>query len=215
MSSIESNNILETIQETIQETRNDTITPGTLKEPTSTQTESVLTPESKESKESTESITLKEETLKEETLKEETLKEKTLIETKVISDLAMFLQNKLDLLVIYIGSITVKERVDSSNIIMLIHKVMVMVEQFKDLTGKQKQDLVISAITKIVLDSYSDIDPEDKVERELLLMIIKKTLPSIINTFVSAINGDIKFYKSAKCGSFFNIFNMFNCCKKK
>ena len=127
----------------------------------------------------------------------------------------MFLQNKLDLLVIYIGSITLKERVDSSNIIMLIHKVMVMVEQFKDLTGKQKQDLVISAITKIVLDSYSDIDPEDKVERELLLMIIKKTLPSIINTFVSAINGDIKFYKNAKCGSFFNIFNMFKCCKKK
>jgi len=200
MSSIESNSMLETIQETfqetfqetiqetIQETMKDTIALDTLKEPTLVQTES---------KESTKQ------------------KEATLLETKVISDLAMFLQNKLDLLVIYIGSITVKERVDSSNIIMLIHKVMVMVEQFKDLTGKQKQDLVISAITKIVLDSYSDIDPEDKVERELLLMIIKKTLPSIINTFVSAINGDIKFYKSAKCGSFFNIFNMFNCCKKK
>ena len=211
MNSIESNNILETIQETIQETRNDTVALDTLKEPTPTQTEPVLTPEliqpieSTESKESKELITLK----------EEKLKTKTLIETKVISDLSMFLQNKLDLLVIYIGSITLKERVDSSNIIMLIHKVMVMVEQFKDLTGKQKQDLVISAITKIVLDSYSDIDPEDKVERELLLMIIKKTLPSIINTFVSAINGDIKFYTSAKCGSFFNFFNMFKCCKKK
>ena len=212
MSSIESNNILETIQETIQEVINDTFALDTLKEPTPTQKqtepEPVLTPELIQPIESIESKELI-------TLKEETLKTKTLIETKVISDLAMFLQNKLDLLVIYIGSITLKERVDSSNIIMLIHKVMVMVEQFKDLTGKQKQDLVISAITKIVLDSYSDIDPEDKVERELLLMIIKKTLPSIINTFVSAINGDIKFYKSAKCGSFFNIFNMFKCCKKK
>ena len=160
--------------------------------------------------------TLKEPTLVQTESKELTKqKEATLLENKVKSDLDMFLQNKLDLLVIYIGSFTLKKRIDSSNIIMLIHKVMIMVEQFKDLTGKQKQELVISAITKIVSDSYSDIDPEDKIERELLLMIIKKTLPSIINTFVSAINGDIKFYKSAKCGSFSNFFNMFNCCKKK
>ena len=188
MSNIESNNMLETIQETIQETMKDTIALDTLKEPTLVQTES---------KELTKQ------------------KEATLLENKVKSDLDMFLQNKLDLLVIYIGSFTLKQRIDSGNIIMLIHKVMIMVEQFKDLTGKQKQELVISAITKIVSDSYSDIDPEDKIERELLLMIIKKTLPSIINTFVSAINGDIKFYKSAKCGSFSNFFNMFNCCKKK
>ena len=199
MSSIESNSMLETIQEVI----NDTFGLDTLKEPTPTQTEPVLTPELIQPIESTES--------KESTKQ----KEATLLENKVKSDLDMFLQNKLDLLVIYIGSFTLKQRIDSGNIIMLIHKVMIMVEQFKDLTGKQKQELVISAITKIVSDSYNDIEPEDKAEKELLLMIIKKTLPSIINTFVSAINGDIKFYKSAKCGSFSNFFNMFNCCKKK
>ena len=205
MSSIESNSMLETIQEVI----NDTFGLDTLKEPTPTQTEPVLTPELIQPIESTESKESKE---SKESTKQ---KEATLLENKVKSDLDMFLQNKLDLLVIYIGSFTLKKRIDSGNIIMLIHKVMIMVEQFKDLTGKQKQELVISAITKIVLDSYNDIEPEDKAEKELLLMIIKKTLPSIINTFVSAINGDIKFYKSAKCGSFSNFFNMFNCCKKK
>ena len=205
MSSIESNSMLETIQEVI----NDTFGLDTLKEPTPTQTEPVLTPELIQPIESTESKESKE---SKESTKQ---KEATLLENKVKSDLDMFLQNKLDLLVIYIGSFTLKQRIDSGNIIMLIHKVMIMVEQFKDLTGKQKQELVISAITKIVSDSYNDIEPEDKAEKELLLMIIKKTLPSIINTFVSAINGDIKFYKSAKCGSFSNFFNMFNCCKKK
>jgi len=128
---------------------------------------------------------------------------------------------KLDSLYIYVKSLLGSDKITPLNIIKIINDLMQIVETYKGLTGNQKQMLILNTLKKLVNDQYSDqstTSPEIETERALLLMIIDHTAPNIINTLVSAINGDIKFSKSSGCdgGSCFAAFTkLFNCCKGK
>lgn len=128
---------------------------------------------------------------------------------------------KLDSLYIYVKSLLGSDKITSLNIIKIINDLMQIVETYKGLTGNQKQMLILNTLKKLVNDQYSDLSttsPEIETERALLLMIIDHTAPNIINTLVSAINGDIKFSKSSGCGGgrcFASFTKLFNCCKGK
>jgi len=128
---------------------------------------------------------------------------------------------KLDSLYIYVKSLLGSDKITPLNIIKIINDLMQIVETYKGLTGNQKQMLILNTLKKLVNDQYSDQSTtslEIETERALLLMIIDHTAPNIINTLVSAINGDIKFSKSSGCGdgSCFAAFTkLFNCSKGK
>ena len=128
---------------------------------------------------------------------------------------------KLDSLYIYVKSLLGSDKITPLNIIKIINDLMQIVETYKGLTGNQKQMLILNTLKKLVNDQYSDLSttsPEIETERALLLMIIDHTVPNIINTLVSAINGDIKFSKSSGCGGgscFASFTKLFNCGKGK
>jgi len=104
---------------------------------------------------------------------------------------------KLEEMVSYINSVIGNEKITATNIVIITTNLMHIVEQYKDLTGFQKKMLIIDTIKKVINDNTSDSQ-----ERMYLMTIVELTLPSLIDTLVSAINGKIKFDKD-KIMSFF------------
>lgn len=94
--------------------------------------------------------------------------------------------------------------VSSSNIVLIASELIQIVEKYKNLTGNQKQMLVINTIKRMVNNEISS--NEDKIA---LNLIIDNTLPHIINSLIYAINGNMKFNKD-KVKSFFT--KIFPCC---
>jgi len=94
--------------------------------------------------------------------------------------------------------------VSSSNIVLIASELIQIVEKYKNLTGNQKQMLVINTIKRMVNNEISS--NEDKIA---LNLIIDNTLPHIINSLIKAINGNMKFNKD-KVKSFFT--KIFPCC---
>ena len=104
---------------------------------------------------------------------------------------------KLEEMVSYINSVIGNEKITATNIVVITTNLMHIVEQYKDLTGFQKKMLIINTIKKVINENTSDIQ-----ERMSLMTIVELTLPALIDTLVSAINGKIKFEKD-KIMSFF------------
>jgi hypothetical protein len=93
----------------------------------------------------------------------------------------------------------------TSNIVIITSQLIQVVEKYKTLTGNQKKMLVISTIKRLVNEKESNND-----EKIALLLVIDNTVPHMIDGFVDAINGNIKFDKEKikSC-----ISNIFFCCK--
>jgi len=128
----------------------------------------------------------------------------------VKTELNNILLDKLDILNSYINSTNDKKNITASNIVDITHKLIHIVENYDDISGSQKQMLILDTLTK-------NINENDTIqtEKDILLLIVKVTLPSIINTLISAINGEIKFKKIVESSKVFNISKMFSCfCKK-
>ena len=88
------------------------------------------------------------------------------------------------------------------NIARITIQVMKLAQQFSNLKGAQKKDLVVYVIAKYVQEKVSD----EQLARDLSLFI-EMTLPSVIDSFIELNNGEtkikvknclIKFFK--KCG---------------
>jgi len=96
-------------------------------------------------------------------------------------------------------------RITNSNIVIITSQLIRVVEEYKTLTGSQKKMLVINTIKKLVNETVSNND--EKIE---LLLVIDNTIPYMIDGFVDAINGNIKFdkKKAKSC-----IRDIFCCCK--
>ena len=97
------------------------------------------------------------------------------------------------------------KRITNSNIVIITSQLIRVVEEYKTLTGSQKKMLVINTIKRLVNETVSNND-----EKIALLLVIDNTIPYMIDGFVDAINGNIKFdnKKAKSC-----ISNIFFCCK--
>jgi hypothetical protein len=113
---------------------------------------------------------------------------------------------KLDELVNYIKDLQGVEKITPMNVVILVDKLVQIVEKYNDLTGSQKKMLVLDSIKKIVNTSvYLNDD-----ERVTLIVIIDLTMPHVIDSIISAINGDMKFENDKSPHSWFS--KLFNCC---
>lgn len=110
---------------------------------------------------------------------------------------------KIEQLVNYIKSTIGDEKINATNIIIISTNLMHIVEQYKDLTGFQKKMLILDTIKKIINQNVSDVQ-----ERMSLMMIVDMTLPQVLDTLVSAVNGNIKFEKDKIVSCFKKLF----CC---
>lgn len=99
------------------------------------------------------------------------------------------------------------------NIIIILTNLMHITEQYKTLTGSQKKMLVIDTLKKVINEQYGN-SPDEYTEKQMLLILIDTSLPSIIDTLVSSINGEIKFKKSndSSKSKFLSSFKKLFCC---
>jgi hypothetical protein len=110
---------------------------------------------------------------------------------------------KIEQMVNYIKSTIGNEKINATNIVIISTNLMLIVEQYKDLTGYQKKMLIIDSIKKYINENVSDIQ-----ERISLMIIVDMTLPQVLDTLVTAINGDIKFEKDKGISGYKHFF----CC---
>ena len=85
------------------------------------------------------------------------------------------------------------DKITPSNIILISSELIQIVEKYKSFTGTQKKMLVINTVKKIVNEQVNTLD-----EKNALNVVIDSTLPHVIDGFISAINGVMKFTKDKK-----------------
>lgn len=111
---------------------------------------------------------------------------------------------KVEELYTYVKLTLGSQKINAGSIMTITNNLMQIVEKYNDLTGNQKKMLVIDTIKRIINETIND-----ESDRSNLLLIVDITLPTVIDTLVSAINGDLKFdLKKVK-----NTFQkLFFCC---
>lgn len=110
---------------------------------------------------------------------------------------------KIEQMVEYIKSTLGDNKITATNIIIITTNLMHIVEQYKDLTGSQKKMLILDTLKKVINQNVSDAQ-----ERISLMMIVDMTLPHVLDTLVTAINGGLKFEKDKVISGFKHLF----CC---
>ena len=110
---------------------------------------------------------------------------------------------KLEQMVEYIKNTLGDEKITATNIVIISTNLMHIVEQYKDLTGSQKKMLILDTIKKVINQNVND--PQERIS---LMLIVDMTLPPMLDTLVSAINGGLKFEKDKVISGFKKIF----CC---
>jgi hypothetical protein len=111
---------------------------------------------------------------------------------------------KLDELTAYVKTTIGSQHITPVNVITIMNNLLQIVEKYKDLTGSQKKMLVLDTIKKVINETVDDAN--DQMQ---LLAIVDLTMPHIIDTVVSAINGNIKFEKEKVVSWLHKIF----CCE--
>jgi len=110
---------------------------------------------------------------------------------------------KLEQMVEYIKNTLGDEKITATNIVIISTNLMHIVEQYKDLTGSQKKMLILDTIKKVINQNVND--PQERIS---LMLIVDMTLPPMLDTLVSAINGGLKFEKDKVVSGFTKLF----CC---
>ena len=110
---------------------------------------------------------------------------------------------KLEQMVEYIKNTLGDEKITATNIVIISTNLMHIVEQYKDLTGSQKKMLILDTIKKVINQNVNE--PQERIS---LMLIVDMTLPPMLDTLVSAINGGLKFEKDKVISTFKKIF----CC---
>ena len=110
---------------------------------------------------------------------------------------------KIEQLVEYIKSTLGDNKITATNIIIITTNLMHIVEQYKDLTGSQKKMLILDTLKKVITQNVND--PQERIS---LMIIVDMTLPHVLDTLVTAINGGLKFEKDSVFLKFKNLF----CC---
>lgn len=110
---------------------------------------------------------------------------------------------KLEQMVEYIKNTLGDEKITATNIVIISTNLMHIVEQYKDLTGSQKKMLILDTIKKVINQNVND--PQERIS---LMLIVDMTLPPMLDTLVTAINGGLKFEKDKVVSGFKKLF----CC---
>jgi hypothetical protein len=136
--------------------------------------------------------------------------------TTSISNTNTLLTNLEDLTKYVYTTLDSSGKITMLNIIIILTNLMHIVEQYKTLTGSQKKMLVIDTLKKVINEQYGN-SPDEYTEKQMLLILINSSLPSIIDTLVSSINGEIKFKKSNNTNNssnskFLSSFKKLFCC---
>ena len=87
---------------------------------------------------------------------------------------------------------------------MIMNNLIQVVEKYKELTGNQKKMLVLDTLKKIINENVSD-----ESEKQQLILFVNITIPIILDSIISAINGNMKFAKDKISGCFSKLFS---CC---
>ena len=90
---------------------------------------------------------------------------------------------------------------DSTTIVSIIIELMQFVENYKDLSGKEKKDLVLYVLDLFIIDNMTE------EEANKIKLFIQATLPSLIDTIVSIDKKELQIKASR---SFKKILS---CCK--
>jgi hypothetical protein len=126
------------------------------------------------------------------------------------------LLNKTDYLSNYVKcSIGESGILTSLNIVSIVNKLIHNVEKYDKLKGSEKKMLILDTLKKYNNDqncNYSENNIKDLLEKQLLFIFIDNTLPQLIDTIVSAINGKNKFIKTKQKPIFVLLKKLF-CCK--
>ena len=116
------------------------------------------------------------------------------------------LLDKMEQLYTYVKTTLGNQKISAASIMTIANNLMQIIEKYGDLTGNQKKMLVIDTIKRVINETI-----DDDSDRSNLLMIADLTLPTVIDTLVSAINGDLKFDAKKVQGLFQKLFGC--CCK--
>lgn len=94
------------------------------------------------------------------------------------------------------------QKLNRSNIVVILLSLMQSVENYKNLTGVQKKTLILDTLNNVINDI---IDEQEAMELKLLVQL---TLPSVIDTFISIDKKKIAIKIKKGCKS------IFSCCKE-
>jgi hypothetical protein len=122
------------------------------------------------------------------------------------------LLTKMEELTKYIKSTMGTSKLTLLNIMSILTNLMQIVEQYNNLTGSQKQMLVIDALKQVINEQYSITNLDDLAEKYILFNLIDNALPKIITALVASINGEIKFVKKNE-SKILSFFGKLFCCK--
>ena len=122
------------------------------------------------------------------------------------------LLTKMEELTKYIKSTMGTSKLTLLNIMSILTNLMQIVEQYNNLTGSQKQMLVIDALKQVINEQYSITNLDDLADKYILCTLIDNALPKIITTLVASINGEIKFIKKNE-SKILSFFSKLFCCK--
>lgn len=96
-------------------------------------------------------------------------------------------------------------RISAENIFILVTQLMIMVERYPELTGGQKEQIVVGVLKKTV--EASDLDEN---ERHIVNVIIDRTAPVVIDRIIRASKGEFDLNKVA--GFFKSVWLKIKCC---
>ena len=138
-----------------------------------------------------------------------------IIETAMIELEKTILSNISEELTQYIKSIIGEYGIITSlNIIAILNNLIHNIEKYNTLKGTQKKMLILDTLKKVINEQYGN-NPEQLLEKQLLFILIDNTMPQVIDTLISAINGEIKFIKSKENNLFTVLKNLFTSIKQK
>lgn len=93
------------------------------------------------------------------------------------------------------------QKLNRSNIVVILLSLMQSVENYKNLTGLQKKTLILDTLNNVINDII-----DDEQEAMELKLLVQLTLPSVIDTFISIDKKKIAIKIKKGCKS------IFSCC---
>ena len=136
------------------------------------------------------------------------------LEPPILATLEPILELEVDIILstriaidTYVKTLLCNECINLSNIISITHSLIHFIENYKTLSGIQKTELVLEVIrNSINTNNTQDLDLIALSYRTTLLTIVNITLPQVITTLVSALNGNGRFSSKSIISKIVNWF---------
>lgn len=100
--------------------------------------------------------------------------------------------NNFDKLYSELKTSVAADTITPMNIVSIVVNLMKFVDQFEDLPGDQKKQLILDILVKYVKDEL------DGVDETIVVRIIELTVPTLIDTFISVDKKEITFKSQDK-----------------